>query len=65
MQSVSRDRLQAVLAEPAFSERIDALVQARHDEAQAPGWFQQAHPDAPLGCVAYFSMEYMLSEALE
>ncbi len=44
LQSVSRDRLQAVLAEPAFRKRIDALVQARRDEAQTPAWFQQAHP---------------------
>ena len=27
-------------------------------------WFRQAHPKAPLTCVAYFSMEFMLSEAL-
>lgn len=27
-------------------------------------WFQKSYPDSPLTCVAYFSMEYMLSEAL-
>ncbi|MDE2367089.1 MAG: alpha-glucan family phosphorylase, partial [Betaproteobacteria bacterium] len=27
-------------------------------------WFQQAHPQSPLNCVAYFCMEFMLSEAL-
>ena len=31
---------------------------------EAPAWFQQNHPKAPLTCVAYFSMEFMLSEAL-
>ena len=31
---------------------------------QAPAWFQTAHPSSPLRTVAYFSMEYMLSEAL-
>lgn len=30
----------------------------------APAWFQQHHPRAPLSCVAYFCMEFMLSEAL-
>jgi hypothetical protein len=30
----------------------------------APAWFQQYHPHAPLTCVAYFCMEFMLSEAL-
>ncbi len=64
LQSVSRDRLQAVLAEPAFRERLDALARARREEAQTPGWFQQTHPHSALSCVAYFSMEYMLSEAL-
>jgi glucan phosphorylase len=27
-------------------------------------WFQKAHADSALTCVAYFSMEFMLSEAL-
>ena len=31
---------------------------------KAPAWFQQQHPQAPLTGVAYFSMEFMLSEAL-
>jgi starch phosphorylase len=30
----------------------------------APAWFQKTHPTSALECVAYFSMEYMLSEAL-
>ena len=29
-----------------------------------PAWFQKEHPGSPLDCVAYFSMEFMLSEAL-
>ncbi len=64
LQTVSREKLQQVLAEPAFRKNLDDLVQARRDAAEAPAWFQQAHPQSPLSCVAYFSMEYMLSEAL-
>jgi starch phosphorylase len=64
LQTVSREKLQQVLAEPAFRKKLDALVQARRNAAEAPAWFQQAHPQSPLSCVAYFSMEYMLSEAL-
>ncbi|HUX31477.1 MAG TPA: alpha-glucan family phosphorylase, partial [Thiobacillus sp.] len=64
LQTVSREKLQQVLAEPAFRTHLDDLVQARRDAAEAPAWFQQAHPQSPLNCVAYFSMEYMLSEAL-
>jgi starch phosphorylase len=64
LQTVSPEKLQRVLAEPAFRKSVDDLVQARRDTAQAPAWFQKAHPDSELNCIAYFSMEYMLSEAL-
>ncbi len=64
LQTVSREKLRRVLAEPAFRSNIDDLVQSRRDAAEAPAWFQQTHPHAQLGCVAYFSMEFMLSEAL-
>ncbi len=64
LQTVSRVKLQGVLADPAFRKNIDDLVQVRRDAAEAPAWFQQAYPQSPLGCVAYFSMEFMLSEAL-
>ena len=64
LQTVSREKLQDVLADPAFRQNVDALVRVRRDAAGAPAWFQQTHPQAPLSCVAYFSMEFMLSEAL-
>jgi starch phosphorylase len=64
LQTVSRETLQLVLADPAFRKNIDDLVQARRDAAEAPAWFQQAYPNSQLSCVAYFSMEFMLSEAL-
>jgi starch phosphorylase len=62
--TVSRAKLQQVLADPAFRKTVDDLVRSRRDAAEAPGWFQQTHPDSPLNCVAYFSLEFMLSEAL-
>ena len=64
LQTVSREKLQGVLGDPAFRKNIDDLVQARRDAVAAPAWFQLTHPQAPLTCVAYFSMEFMLSEAL-
>ena len=64
LQTVSREKLQRVLADPAFRKNVDHLVQARRDAAEAPAWFQQTYPQSPLSCVAYFSMEFMLSEAL-
>src|SRR5580704_4726399 len=64
LQTVSREKLQLLLGNPAFRQEIDALVQAQKRVASAPAWFQQNHPQAPLTCAAYFSMEFMLSEAL-
>ena len=64
LQTVSREKLQRVLADPDFRENVDDQVQARRVAADAPAWFQQTHPQSTLSCVAYFSMEYMLSEAL-
>src|SRR5208337_1941528 len=64
LQTVSRDQLERVLADPAFRKNIDDLLRTKHQAAETPAWFQQKHPHAPLTCVAYFSMEFMLSEAL-
>ena len=64
LQTVSREKLQGVLADSSFRKNIDDLVQARRDAAEAPAWLQQTYPQSQLGCVAYFSMEFMLSEAL-
>lgn len=64
LQTVSRDKIQRVLADPVFRKGVDELVQTRRQEIKAPAWFQQNHPQAPLTCAAYFSMEFMLSEAL-
>ena len=64
LQTVSREKLQRVLADPVYRASVDDLVRARRAAAQKPGWFQQAHPQSALRCVAYFSMEFMLSDAL-
>jgi starch phosphorylase len=64
LQTVSREKLQSTLADSDFRKHVDDLIQTRRDTAEAPAWFQQTHPQSPLSCVAYFSMEFMLSEAL-
>ena len=64
LQTVSRDQIERVLDDPVFRKQVDELVEARQREAKAPAWFQQNHASAPLTCAAYFSMEFMLSEAL-
>jgi starch phosphorylase len=64
LQTVSREKLRLLLANPAFRQKVDALIQTEKHAAESPAWFQQTHPQASLTCVAYFSMEFMLGEAL-
>src|SRR5579885_3205097 len=64
LQTVSRDNLERILANPGFRKEVDDLVQVKRRAADSPAWFQQSHPQAKLTCVAYFSMEFMLSDAL-
>jgi starch phosphorylase len=64
LQTVSRDQIERVLADPIFRKDVDGLVEASRQAVKAPAWFQRNHSDAPLTCAAYFSMEFMLSEAL-
>jgi starch phosphorylase len=64
LQTVSRDKLDRELADPSFRENISALLRAKRHATETPAWFQQHHAQAPLTCAAYFSMEFMLSEAL-
>ncbi len=64
LQTVSHQRLSALLEQPQFRAQIESLVSVAHSAVDAPAWFQQAHADSALRCVAYFSMEFMLSEAL-
>ncbi|BDV42206.1 alpha-glucan phosphorylase [Geotalea uraniireducens] len=64
LQTVARDRLQQVLADPGFRRRVDGFVKNGRRELAGTSWFRHRHGDGPLGTVAYFSMEFMLSEAL-
>jgi glycogen phosphorylase len=64
LQTVSRDQIEHLWADPVFRKSVDALVQTRRHALEAPAWFQQNHLERSLTCVVYFSMEFMLSEAL-
>jgi glycogen phosphorylase len=64
LQTASRDQIERVLADPVFRKNVDALLQIRRQAVEAPAWFQQNHTRDTLTCAAYFSMEFMLSEAL-
>ena len=64
LQTVSRARIERLSADPVFRKCVDDLVRAKGQAAERPAWFQQTYPQSPLTGVAYFSMEFMLSEAL-
>ncbi len=63
LQSISRRKLDS-LTDDAFRAQVDRLFAEASERNAAPAWFQTAHASSPLRTVAYFSMEYMLSEAL-
>lgn len=64
LQTVSRDQLERQLSDPGFRGKINELMKLKKKEASSPAWFQQNHPNSALTSIAYFSMEFMLSEAL-
>jgi glycogen phosphorylase len=64
LQGVAPERIGQLMAEAAFRDSVQQLLQARRVAEQAPAWFQKNHPDSPLTGVAYFSMEFMLAEGL-
>jgi starch phosphorylase len=64
LQTVSPERIEKALSDPGFRSCVDGLLSANRESLAAPAWFQLNHPATPLKCAAYFSMEFMLSEAL-
>ncbi len=64
LQTVAREKLEAVTAKPEFQKLLADVERERQAAEQQEGWFQRAHPRSGLTKVAYFSMEFMLSEAL-
>jgi glycogen phosphorylase len=64
LQTVSRERLQSVTADPSFQKLLASLQEQNRIAEESEGWFQKTHPGSGLSTVAYFSMEFMLSEAL-
>ena len=64
LQTVSQDTLKTVSANPDFQKLLADLNGERQALERQEGWFQKAHPRSGVRCVAYFSMEFMLSEAL-
>jgi len=64
LQTVTRERLASALADPDFCRLLERMLEAKRQSEATPRWFQERYPQGPLNCVAYFCMEFMLSEAL-
>ena len=64
LQNVSRDQLEKQMADQAFRKKVDEMIKLKEKSISDIAWFQKSHPNSQLTCIAYFSMEFMLSEAL-
>jgi starch phosphorylase len=62
--STSPEKLQELAADTEYCERIAWLLQREDASRTAPRWFSQRHGDSVLKSIAYFSMEFGLSESL-
>ena len=64
LHHASQKKLKSMADDADLRRRVEQLVLARRESADSPAWFQKTHSGSPLGAVAYFSMEFGLSEAL-
>ncbi len=64
LQTASRQHIEKIFLDPEFHKLVEDLVEVNRKRIEAPAWFQQVCPESKLSYVVYFSMEFMLSEAL-
>ncbi|MFN0085394.1 MAG: alpha-glucan family phosphorylase [Blastocatellia bacterium] len=64
LQSVSQSRLEEAASDEQVQAELRGWLEQRRRLLVDPGWFGRAHPAGELKSVAYFSMEFGLSEAL-
>jgi glycogen phosphorylase len=64
LQTVSREKLGACLEDAVFREKLEKALRHYEYHNTRPHWFETAYPNSPITAVAYFSMEFMLSDAL-
>ena len=63
LQSISVARLRELSKDLELREMMKASLVEHREAQEMPGWFQQSYAEKPFS-IAYFSMEYGLSEAL-
>jgi starch phosphorylase len=64
LQTAAHDRIARLFGNPALARTVEDLLTEKRRLDSAPAWFQERHPNTPLRTAAYFSMEFMLTEAL-
>ena len=64
LQTVSGTRLQELAEDDAFLELLQRLRNEQLQSQQDTGWLRSGKDEEPLPSVAYFSMEFGISEAL-
>lgn len=64
LQTIAPGKLQELANDTTFRTRVETLTQKMHTARISAAWFQEVQAQAPLTAVAYFSMEFMLGEAL-
>lgn len=64
LQTVSITKLEEALNDANFPALVEEFVASNRKAEESPAWFQNQFPNPPLKSIAYFSMEYMLCEAL-
>jgi glycogen phosphorylase len=64
LQTVSREKLHSVTSDSRFQKLLADVHSEKTLDEESEAWFQKTHPRAAVSTIAYFSMEFMLSEAL-
>ena len=62
--TVSPEKIQSLLATPEFRQRVQDCMRHNRKSFAEDAWFQKKYPGSALSLVAYFSMEFMFTEAL-
>ncbi len=64
LQSISEARFDELSGDSVFCSRLQAIIEDEQESRQEPRWFRKTYPVSPINTVAYFSMEFGLSESL-
>ncbi|NPA95226.1 MAG: glycosyltransferase family 1 protein [Thermodesulfobacteria bacterium] len=64
LESVSQDKLDELAKDESFLELIKRQLNRMKQAQEQPAWFQKNHSASDVSGIAYFSMEFGLSEAL-